>query len=91
MQVMHVKTSGNEVRASANSSLPWTLRDVQHGWFSYYAPGSGIFMNTGNTVAAENKLALLSYFGCVCLHFVSFEKVRTYLRLCLTCIRVAHG
>ena len=69
-----MKTSSREVRASADSSLPWTTLDVQHGWFSYYAPGSGVYMNTGNTVAAENKLALLNYFGCVCLCNLSYSK-----------------
>ncbi len=74
MQVTHVKTSSREVRASANPSLPWSTQDVEHGWFSYYAPGSGVYMNTGNTVAAENKLALLNYFGCVCLCILSYLK-----------------
>ena len=69
-----MKTSNREVRASADSSLPWITQDVQHGWFSYYAPGSGVYMNTGNTVAAENKLALLNYFGCACLCTLSYLK-----------------
>lgn len=89
MQVMHVKTSSREVRASANPLLPWITQDIQHGWFSYYAPGSGVYMNTGNTVAAENKLALLNYFGCVCLCTLSYLKGRASVgKLPFHCTRI---
>ena len=95
MQVMHVKTSGREVKASADSSLPWITQDVQHGWFSYYAPGSGVYMNTGNTVAAENKLALLHYFGCVYLCTLSYvTHLRDFgrgIRLSTICLVTAPG
>eukprot|EP00884_Botryococcus_braunii_P021173 jgi/Botrbrau1/773/Bobra.0181s0027.1 len=35
----------------------------------YYAPGSGVYVNTGKTITADNKLALLHAFN------ISFESI----------------
>lgn len=62
VEVTHVKVSGRERAGSFNQSTPFNAT-LFNGFFWYYAPGSGVFYDVGETVVGENKLSLLNALG----------------------------
>jgi len=70
IEVTHVKVSGLERFGSFNQSSSFN-QSLYTGLFWYYAPGSGVYYDVGQTVVGENKLSLLNQLG------TSFETMAT--------------
>lgn len=62
IEVTHVKVGGGERRGSADPARAFNAT-AEAGFFYYYAPGSGVYFNVGQTIVGDNKLALLNALG----------------------------